>query len=130
MVDMGKSLSIDLINKAIIDDNYNAKMFIDKYSVIDAVNKMYDFKNKYMNISIVKFFKCLVATAFKPYITQLILNNNLDCVIDVFEKNPNKKNMIGSIVLEIFMIINKKGLCELAKHLCDKFESVHPYLLK
>lgn len=36
--------------------------------------------------------------------------------------------MLGSIALELFSLIDKKELYELAKHLCDKFEVVHPYL--
>lgn len=129
-VDFSKSLAIDIINKAIVDDNYNAKMYIDRYNIIEGVNRLYCFKSKLLNIGIIKFYKSLVVTGFKPYATHMIKNNSLDIVIDIYEKNPNKRNMIGSIILELFLMIEKKVHFELAKYLCDKFESVHPYLKK
>ena len=129
-VDFSKSLAIDIINKAIVDDNYNAKMYIDRYNIIEGVNKLYNFKSKLLNIGIVKFHKSLIVTGFKPYITHMIKNNSLDNVIDIYEKNPNKRNMIGSIILEMFLMIEKKVHFELARHLWDKFESVHPFLKK
>ena len=106
-VDFSKSLAIDIINKAIIDDNYNAKMYIDRYNIIEGINKLYSFKSKLLNIGIVKFHKSLIATGFKPYVTHMIKNNSLESVIDIYEKNPNKRNMIGSIILELFSMIEK-----------------------
>mmetsp|Transcript_25265 Transcript_25265/g.29137 ORF Transcript_25265/g.29137 Transcript_25265/m.29137 type:complete len:642 (+) Transcript_25265:1-1926(+) len=116
-LDFSKSLAIDIINKAIADDNYNSKMYIDKYDLIEGVNKMYNFKNKLLNIGIVKFHKALINTGFKPYVTHMIKFDYLEPVVDIFEKNLNKRNMIGSIVLELFHVIDKKAFSELAKHL-------------
>ena len=129
-MEMGKMLAVDLINKAIIDDNYNAKMYINKYSIIDRINKMQKFSSKILNMSIIKFHKCLLLTGFKPYVTEMIKTDLLDPVVEIFDKITNKRNLIASIVLELFSIIEKKSQFELAKHLFDKHEVVRPFLKK
>lgn len=107
ILDFSRSLALDIINKAIIDDNYNAKMYIDNYSIIDNVNKLKNCNSKVLNIGIIKFHKCLIMCGFRPYITHMIKFDFLDPVVEIFDKNPNKRNMIASIVLELFLMIEK-----------------------
>lgn len=129
-MEMGKMLAVDLINKAIVDDNYNAKMYINKYSIIDRINKMLKFNSKILNMSIIKFHKFLLLTGFKPYVTEMIKMDLLDPVVEIFDKITNKRNLVASIVLELFTIIEKKSQFELARHLFDKHEIVRPFLKK
>jgi hypothetical protein len=126
--DFTKTLAVDIINKSIIDDNYNAKMYINKYSIIENVNKMHKFNSKLINMSILKFHKSLILTGFKPYVTEMIKLNLLDPCVDIFDKITNKRNMIASIALELFALIDRKSYYELAKHLCEKHEVVRPFL--
>lgn len=126
LADLAKSLAVDIINKSILD--YNARNYLQNYNVIDSVNNMYKLNSKVLNMSIIKFHKTLLVSNFMPYITQMIKLNLLDSVVDIFDKITNKKNLIASIVLDLFATIDKKGYHELAKHLCDRHEIVKPFL--
>lgn len=116
-IELTKSLAVDIINKSIIDDNFNARTYVLKYDIIENINKMGVFNSKLCNMSIIKFHKSLILTGFKPYISEMIKLDLLDTVVKIYEKIENKRNMIASIVLELFSIISKNKLSELAKHL-------------
>ena len=128
LVDLTKSLIVDLINKSIVEDNYNTKGFIDKHDILVKISGMVKFNSKIQNMTILKFYKCLIASNFKPYITEIIKLNLCYVIAEVYEKIENKKNMVASIALDLFNTIEKKEHYDLAKHLCDKYEIVHPFL--
>ena len=106
-MDFSRSLALEIISRAIFEDNYNVKMYLDRYKLFDGINTLVQCKNKLLNIGILKIYKSMILCGFKPYITLMIKENYLDTVINIYENNPNKKNMISSIVLEIFSIIEK-----------------------
>jgi hypothetical protein len=47
----------------------------------------------------------------------MIKLNLCDVIVDIYDKIVNKRNMIGSIALELFLMIDKKEHYDLAKHL-------------
>ena len=106
-MDFSRSLALEIISRAIFEDNYNVKMYLDRYKLVDGINTLVQCKNKLLNIGILKIYKSMILCGFKPYITLMIKENYLDTVISIYENNPNKRNMISSIVLEIFSIIEK-----------------------
>lgn len=130
LVDLTKSLILDIVNRCISEDNYNCKGYIDKYDFLVQVNKMALWNSKIQNMWILKFYKCLIMTNFKPYVNEMIKLNLCDVIVDIYDKIINKRNMIGSIALELFLMIDKKEHYDLAKHLWDKYEIVQPYLSK
>jgi hypothetical protein len=95
-MDLTKSLAVDIVNKSIIDDNFNARTYVLKYDIIENINKMGVFESKLWNMSIIKFHKSLILTGFKPYISEMIKLNLLDIVVQIYDKIENKKNMIAS----------------------------------
>ena len=125
---LAKSLGIDIINKALTEDNYNVKNHVSSLGLIERIWDLDRFNNKLLNIGIVKFYKTLISTTFKPYITKIIQSECLDSVIKIYENLPNRRNMTGSIVLELFSKINRNEYYQLAKFLCDKHEVVRPFL--
>lgn len=129
-VDLTKSLILDIVNRCISEDNYNCKGYIDKYDYLVQVNKMAGWNSKIQNMWILKFYKCLIMTNFKPYVNEMIKLGLCDVVVEIYDKIINKRNMIASIALELFLMIEKKEHYDLAKHLCDKYEIVQPYLSK
>ena len=128
--DFSRSLALEIICKAITEDNYNAKVYLERYTMFEAINKLSECKNKLLNIGIIKFYKALISCGFKPYVTHMIKYDRLDTVVGIYDQNVNKKNMIGSIILELYATIEKKSLFDLAKHLFDKHESCKPFLEK
>jgi len=129
-MDFTKCLAVDIINKSLVDDNFNSRQYMLKYNLINSINTLAKFESKLCNMSVIKFYKSLLLTGYKPYSSEMIKENLLDSVVNIFDKIVNKRNMIASIVLELFHIIDKKNLHELAKHLCDKHEIVKPFLQK
>ncbi|CAI2380332.1 unnamed protein product [Moneuplotes crassus] len=129
-VSIAKSLGLDIIIKTITEDHYNCKSSILSLDLIGRVAKLIEFNNKLLNIGVIKFYKALLATNFKPYGKKMIEDDSLDCVIKIYSELKNKKNMIGSIVLDLFSKITKFDYNELASHLCKKYEIVKPFLQK
>jgi hypothetical protein len=56
-------------------------------------------------------------TNFKPYVHEMIKLGLCDVIVEIYDKIINKRNMIGSIALELFLMIDKKEHYDLAKHL-------------
>jgi hypothetical protein len=77
---------------------------------------------------VVKFYKALMATNFKPYVRKMIDDDCLDWVVKIYSGLKNKWNMIGSIVMDLFSKIKKNEYSELASHLWTKHDIVKPYL--
>lgn len=127
-VSMSKSLGLDIIVKTISEDHYNCKASILSLDLIVKVAKLVEFNNKLLNIGVIKFYKALLATNFKPYERKLIQEDSIDCVIKIYSELRNKRNMIGSIVFDLFSKITRNDFCELASHLCSKFDIVKPFL--
>lgn len=75
LIDLTKSLIIDIINKSIMEDNYNVKGYIDTFDIIAKVNKMAKCNSKIQNMSILKFYKSLITTNFKHYVTEIMKLN-------------------------------------------------------
>jgi hypothetical protein len=127
-IDLAKSLCLDIISKSVVEDNYSIKNYLTKYNLLVNIKNMYRFNSKLLNIAIIKFYKCLVASGFKPYITEIIKYDLLDVVIDIYDKLANKRNMIGSIILELFRIITRDGISNLARHLWERHETIRPHV--
>lgn len=126
--DLGKSLAVDIINKSIIDDNYNARSYLQKYDLIRIVNQLAQYPSKILHMWVLKFHKALLMCSFMPYVTQMIKLDLLEPVVKIWDQIDNKKNMIASIVRDLWVTIDKKEYAELARHLCDKYAQVRPFL--
>ncbi|CAI2378296.1 unnamed protein product [Moneuplotes crassus] len=128
LVDLTKSLIVDIINRNIMEDNYIVSSYLHKHEIFQKVNEMATSDSKIQAMCLLKFYKTLIAINFKPYVTEMIKLNLCDVVAEVYQKIENKKNLIASIAYDLFSLICKKEHYDLAKYLCDKFEVVHPYL--
>ena len=51
----------------------------------------------------------------------IISNNCFERIIDLFEKNRNKKNLVFSAILDLFDTINKNTIKKIILHLVFKF---------
>lgn len=126
-LELAKSLIIDLISISVIQDPYNCKELIDKNEIFPKINQMLE-GSKLQHMSLLKFYKCLVNSNYKPFITSMVKLNYADVIPKIWDKIVNKKGLVASVALELFTKIDKNGHFELAKYLCDKFENVKEYL--
>jgi len=74
-------LTLDLINKCILEQNFSIKAHLDKLQIFKIVSEMVQFNNWLINVYVAKFFKCMLASGFKPYVSLLTKQNLLDPLI-------------------------------------------------
>lgn len=98
--------AVDLLNKCIIDDNVRAKDVFDQNQIFSKViPKLWVHSNQYINLYVVKFYKCLLFTKFIPYRALIFKLNLLDDVIlklDVLVK----WNTLHSAILDLLSFIS------------------------
>mmetsp|Transcript_33904 Transcript_33904/g.33429 ORF Transcript_33904/g.33429 Transcript_33904/m.33429 type:complete len:139 (+) Transcript_33904:301-717(+) len=75
LVDLTKSLIVDIINRNIMEDNYIVSSYLHKHEIFQKVNEMATSDSKIQSMCLLKFYKTLIAINFKPYVTEMIKLN-------------------------------------------------------
>ena len=89
--------------------------------MLETIANLTRFNSKLLSILIVKFFKAVVKVKDEAFIMYLIKKNILKTVIDLFLDNPNKGNMLHSIILELFDFMSKEPNKKLGTHLLTNY---------
>lgn len=71
-------------------------------------------------MQVVKFIKSIVLNGDDNLIKVLIANNSFKRIIDLFEVNRIKRNLIFSAILELFDLINKHVIKKIILHLVNR----------
>ncbi len=76
-------------------------------------------------MSVIKFFKTLLATGFRPYSNELIKTNLLDPIFeDIIPQNMGKHNLLYSVALDFLRFLAKKDFLPLSQHVFSRHQDI------
>ena len=93
----------------IIERNYFFYFFNDN-KVYEKVIKLLDENNKILNIHVIKFIKSLLLSANDFLIDNIITQDLMEKLCNLFEENKKKENLLFSILLDFFIPKSKNKL--------------------
>jgi len=73
--------------------------------------------DKILDLQVVKFVKSIVNNNDENLIKILISNNCFKKIIEIFENNREKRNLVFSATLDLFDYINKNTIKKIILHL-------------
>jgi protein phosphatase-4 regulatory subunit 3 len=73
--------------------------------------------DKILDLHIIKFVKSIINNNDENLIKILISNNCFKKIIDIFEKNREKRNLVFSATLDLFDYISKNTIKKIILHL-------------
>jgi protein phosphatase-4 regulatory subunit 3 len=101
--------------------------------VIEKVSRLQRFDSRLLNLWIVKFYKAIIKAKDEAFVNYLTKKNLLKTISDIFIENPNKGNLLGSSILELFDYLSKEKVNKIGQHFMQNYaESLlkHPLYAK
>lgn len=78
-------------------------------------------KEKILDLQVVKFVKSIINNKDENLIKIIISNNCFKKIIDIFEANREKRNLVFSATLDLFDFINRNTIKKIIIHLVIKY---------
>lgn len=106
-LEQSRCLVLQFFTKLIQDSTFptNVRVFFVKNQVFNKIADLRRFNSRQVNIEIVKFFKAIIQSKDRQSILCVIKNNIFDGIMRIFLDNPNKRNLLNSVILSLFELI-------------------------
>jgi len=107
-LDYSRFLVVQLLTKCAQEHAFRFRIFAVQQEVIEKVSRLQRFNSRLLNLWIVKFYKAIIKAKDEAFVNYLTKKNLLKTISDIFIENPNKGNLLGSSILELFDYLSKE----------------------
>lgn len=112
-----KQIIVEIICHCLKSHGQRFKYWVIHNDLIPNVCEMVKDKDKILDLQVVKFVKSIIANNDENLLKILISNNCFKKIIEIFEANRQKRNLLFSAILDLFDHINKFTIKKIILHL-------------
>ena len=116
-----KQIIIEIICHCLKSHGQRFKYWVIHNDLIPNVVDIVKDKDKILDLQVVKFVKSIINNNDENLIKILISNNCFKKIIEIFEGNRKKRNLVFSATMDLFDYINKNMIKKIILHLFEDF---------
>ncbi|CAM9219297.1 unnamed protein product [Ascophyllum nodosum] len=113
----------DLLSFCVRSHTYRMKYFVLRNNVVSRVLRMLSCREKYLQLSAVRFFRSCVGIKDDFYNRYLVKNNLFAPIFALFRDNRGRDNLINSAIIELVEFIRTENVKSLVEHIVERFSS-------
>jgi protein phosphatase-4 regulatory subunit 3 len=111
----------ELLSYCVRHHGYRIKYFLLGNNIVKKVLKLLQHRDKYLILSAIRFFRAFVGAKDDFYNRHIIKNNLFAPIVEVFERNGPRYNLINSAILELFDFARRENVKVLVPYLVETF---------
>lgn len=115
------SLILELLSFCVEHHAYYIRTYIINNDLLRKVLTLMKTKYTFLVLSALRFMRKIIGLKDDVYNKYIMTNNLFETVIDVFNQNKGKYNLLDSAIIELFEYIRTDEIKTLCMHIIDKF---------
>uniref|UniRef100_A0A6U9QNZ0 Serine/threonine-protein phosphatase 4 regulatory subunit 3-like central domain-containing protein n=1 Tax=Picocystis salinarum TaxID=88271 RepID=A0A6U9QNZ0_9CHLO len=117
-------LIMELLSFCVQYHSIRAQYFVLQNDVFDKVLHLLLKRDKVLPVAAVRFLRACIGLKEKFYISHIISRRLFDLVMEVFQKNGHRYNLLNSVVLELLEFIKHENIAPLVAHVVECYDSM------
>lgn len=122
VVNIARNHVCELLTFFVQNHGYRIKYFVLRNNIVGKVCELMMEGEKYIALSAVRFVRACVGLKDEFYFRYMVKNNSFKPIVELFQKNGNRYNLLNSSIIEMFEFIRKENIKSLLKYVTEKFE--------
>eukprot|EP01133_Synstelium_polycarpum_P007782 gene7782-9131_t len=115
---------IELIIYCIKHHSFRIKHFLVQENISLKILKLTSSNERYLVLGAIRFFRCLVSMKDELYNNHIIQDNLFDPIIEIFNQNIHKYNLLNSAIIELLQFIYKDNIKVLIVYLVERYKEL------
>ena len=113
---------VDILIHCVRHHGYRMRHYIIQHKLLHVLYQGFQMNEKSVSLSVIRFVKNIVLSRDDFLVKYIVNNNLLDPIFDIYLKNARKDNLLCSVCLELFAVIQKEKFRKLIQHFGYRFE--------
>uniref|UniRef100_T1IP34 Serine/threonine-protein phosphatase 4 regulatory subunit 3-like central domain-containing protein n=1 Tax=Strigamia maritima TaxID=126957 RepID=T1IP34_STRMM len=118
------SVVLKVLDFCVVSHNFRITRFIVKEDLLRSVLLLLKSKHKFLVLEALKLMRRIIGVQDDDYYRYIMRGNLFHPVVDAFERNNGRYNLLDSAIIEMFEFIRVKNIKSLRVHLMLKFGKV------
>ena len=115
------SLILELLAFCVEHHTYQIRTYVVQHDLLCKALQLIKTKHRFLILSILRFMRRIVGSKDENFYRYVINGNLFDPIIEVFNSNNGRYNLLDSAIVEMFEFIRAEEIKTLCVHLIDKF---------
>jgi protein phosphatase-4 regulatory subunit 3 len=115
------SLILELLSFCVEHHTYQIRSYIVQNDLLRKALQLVKTKHTFLVLSVLRFMRRIIGLKDENYYRYIIAENLFEPIIQVFQSNNGRYNLLDSAVIEMFEFIRTEEIKTLVVHIIDKF---------
>jgi len=121
LLNVARNHVCELLTFFVQNHGYRIKYFVLRNNIVRKVCDLMRVEERYIALSAVRFVRACVGLKDEFYFRYMVKNNSFKPMVDLFNENGGKYNLLNSSIIEMFEFIRKENIKSLLKYVTDQF---------